>query len=293
MSHLFNSVNQKPSLLFLGSSGMLGVNACQQLRKSYEKVYYSGRKNRYSQDPFYSLDVADLEAVRNLLQTLKPDVVIYASGIINKGACERDRVYTQKVHCHSPALIAELLTEWNGKMVYISSDAVYGGVGENFVETDPVNPSTFYAQTKAEGEVACLTKNPTSLCCRVTPVGLTPDLSRGTLAEWAYTELARHDIKGYSNYYFTPISASQLGESLTHALESDLSGVYNIGSQDMVSKYQFIQLMKKRFSQKMTHAVVSSTIPQGESYCAQLNSQKYYKKTGQQPLSIASVIETL
>ena len=274
---------------------MLGSNAYHALRERSHNLLCSGRTNRYQQSPFYALDVADLKAVRELIQRLKPDVVIYGSGIIQKDVCERERDYTQRVHTLSPALIAELLVEWGGKMMYISSDAVYGGDEKEtgHRESDPLNPATFYAETKAAGEQACLEANPSTLCCRVTPVGLTPDLSRGTLAEWAYSSLKSQDINGYTNYYFTPISATQLGHHLNYALENNLTGVYNIGCQEVLSKYQFIQLMKERFPQEMTHQVFPSRIPQGEAYSAHLNSDKYYQQISLPPLSAASVINTL
>ncbi|MFC1567547.1 sugar nucleotide-binding protein [Thermodesulfobacteriota bacterium] len=54
------------------------------------------------------------------------------------------------------AFPAEEVKNKNIKLIYISSDSVYDGIGGNFSEEDNVNPQNYYGTSKYEGELEIL-----------------------------------------------------------------------------------------------------------------------------------------
>lgn len=274
---------------------MLGYGVFLHFKQYFINVIPSARTNRYKQKGFKSIDVTDVKSVEAFILKEKPDYVLYASGIINKIHCEENREETEAIHIHTPARIAEILSEWAGSLTYISSESVYGNEGGNYTEDSPLNPNSFYAETKVAGEQACLEANASSLILRVTPVGLTPDYSRGTLAEWACKSLREgKEISGYKHHLFTPISSSQIAKCLILSWENNLQGLYNLGSVDSLSKYDFIKGIEQALEQPVSGKV--STVKLTETpplYQATLDSRKWSQRLNTPLPTAKEVINSL
>jgi dTDP-4-dehydrorhamnose reductase len=72
---------------------------------------------------------------------------------------------------------------------------------------------------------------------------------KNSLFEWAYKELINSKtINGFSNMYFNPLYVGQIARLIFEWVKLDIQkGIYNIGSDDFVSKHQFLQNIIKFF----------------------------------------------
>ena len=150
-----------------GVAGQLGHDVMNELaRRGYEGVgsdiapYYSGEADgpAVCTMPYVSLDITDREAVRRVLEDVKPDVVVHCAAWTAVDLAEdedkKEKVYA--INVLGTCYIAECCADLGCKMVYISTDYVFDGQGDTPWEPDCKDyaPLNVYGQTKLSGELA-------------------------------------------------------------------------------------------------------------------------------------------
>lgn len=105
---------------------------------------------------YFSLDITDRRAVKQVMETAAPDVVIHCAAWTQVDAAEKQRVEARAVNTHGTANIAEACRSLGSKLIYISTDYVFNGQGTVpwQVEDDRLQPLNWYGKTKLEGEMA-------------------------------------------------------------------------------------------------------------------------------------------
>jgi len=141
----------------------------------------------------------------------------------------------------------EAVSDRDIKPIYISTDSVYDGVNGNFSEDDEVNPQNYYGQTKYEGELELL-KHANSLILRTNLFGWNVQDKR-SLGEWILKELeANKRINSFHDACFSTIYTMELARIIDIAIQKKLAGVFNCGSIDSCSKYEFAIKIANRFN---------------------------------------------
>lgn len=133
-------------VLVTGIKGQLGHDVMQCLAK---------REIEAVGADIEEFDITDFKGTRDFIVGVKPDVVIHCSAYTAVEKAEDDMELCMAVNGTGTENIAKVCKELNSKMLYISSDYVFPGVGENFYEvTDIPNPLGRYGKTKQAGEEA-------------------------------------------------------------------------------------------------------------------------------------------
>lgn len=101
-------------------------------------------------------DITNESATREFITRYNPDIVIHCAAYTAVDRAEADADTCYKVNVIGSENIAKACKLIDAKMVYVSTDYVYGGQGEKpFVPTDKIAPLNVYGRTKYEGEEAC------------------------------------------------------------------------------------------------------------------------------------------
>lgn len=154
-------------VLVTGVAGQLGHDVMNELAKrGYEGVgsdiapSYSGADDgtAVTTMPYVSMDITDAEAVKSIITEVHPDVVVHCAAWTAVDLAE-DEDKIEKVRAINAAgtqNIATVCKELDAKMVYISTDYVFNGQGEEPWTADCKDyaPLNVYGQTKLEGELA-------------------------------------------------------------------------------------------------------------------------------------------
>ena len=147
-----------------GVNGQLGHDAMLELHCRGHEAIGSGSGSTYRGEdavsalPYIQLDITDREAVAQTLSQLHPDAVIHCSAWTAVDAAEkpenRDKVFALNVR--GPENIAEACSSIGAKMLYLSTDYVYGGKGTRPWRPDDTcyAPLNVYGQSKLKGELA-------------------------------------------------------------------------------------------------------------------------------------------
>ncbi len=131
-----------------------------ELRRQQIVGIGSGRAARSSvaDMPYVSLDITDFESVNQILGDIRPDVVIHCAAWTAVDAAElpENRETVRKVNEDGTKNLAQCCKALDCKMIYISTDYVFGGSGETPWDPDckVFAPQNWYGQTKLLGELA-------------------------------------------------------------------------------------------------------------------------------------------
>ena len=153
--------------LVTGVGGQLGHDVMNELAgRGYEGIgsdiapEYSGVADgsAVTTMPYVQMDITDAEAVERIIKEAAPDVVVHCAAWTAVDMAEDvDKVEkVRAINAGGTANIAKVCKELDCKMVYISTDYVFDGQGEEPWQPDckDYKPLNVYGQTKLEGELA-------------------------------------------------------------------------------------------------------------------------------------------
>lgn len=150
-----------------GVGGQLGHDVMNELiRRGHEGVgsdiqeQYSGVEDgsEVTKAPYLSLDITDKEAVKRVIESVKPDAVIHCAAWTAVDMAEDDDkvAKVRAINAGGTQNIADVCKKLDCKMTYISTDYVFDGQGTDPWKPDckDYKPMNVYGQTKLEGELA-------------------------------------------------------------------------------------------------------------------------------------------
>jgi dTDP-4-dehydrorhamnose reductase len=129
-----------------GAGGQLGVDLVEHCLAMGDEVVALDRS---------SLDITDAVAVRELLSSVRPDVVINAAAYTAVDACEADQATAFAVNADAVGLLSAACELSGAHLVQVSTDYVFDGTLERpYREDDATNPQSVYGRSKLAGEIA-------------------------------------------------------------------------------------------------------------------------------------------
>ena len=131
-------------VLVTGANGQLGYDVIKRLNALGDEPVGADREE---------FDITDEKATEEYITSLRPDAVVHCAAYTAVDKAEDDRDACRKVNVDGTRNIALACEKIGAKLVYISSDYVFGGSGTQPLETDaPKNPQNIYGITKLGGE---------------------------------------------------------------------------------------------------------------------------------------------
>ena len=130
--------------LVTGVKGQLGFDVCKELDKRNIENKGIDRDD---------CDITDEQAVLSYIKNYAPDVVVHCAAYTAVDRAEDEKEICYNVNVKGTEYIARACKEIDAKMVYISTDYVFEGVGDAAYEVDDkVAPDNTYGITKYQGE---------------------------------------------------------------------------------------------------------------------------------------------
>jgi len=145
-------------ILVTGVAGQLGHDVMNELAARGHTGIGSDIAPGSSFVPYVQLDITDAEAVLRTVLEIRPDAVIHCAAWTAVDLAEdEDKIETvRNINARGTAHIAGACREAGCKMMYISTDYVFDGQGDQPWQPDcrEYKPLNIYGQTKLEGELA-------------------------------------------------------------------------------------------------------------------------------------------
>lgn len=216
-------------VLVTGANGQLGYDVIKRLDS--EGIDYLGTDRE-------SLDITNKEQVTRVINDYSPDAVIHCAAYtaVDKAEDEKDLCYS--VNVLGTKYVAEACKEIDAKMVYISTDYVFDGEGdEPFRVTDKPNPINYYGQTKYEGEVEVQKILDKYFVVRISWVfGSNGNNFVKTMLRLGKE---RDEISVVADQIGSPTYTYDLAKLLIEIIRTDKFGVYHATNEGYCSWYEF------------------------------------------------------
>ena len=241
-------MDQKPSILLTGGSGLLAVNWFNS--KKNEFSIYLGLNEKKIQPQgghVLFLDFTSEERLKQQLEIVNPSVVIHAAGLTSVEECENNPELAFHVNVELSVLVAKITKKLAIPLVHISTDHLFDGFSSLVPEDQPINAINVYGSTKAQAESAVIDVNPDVLIVR------TNFYAWGTSYRKSFSDFIIQSLRNkeiiylFDDVYYTPIFAENLIEIVHELLRKRVKGIFNIVSDDRVSKYDFGILLAEEF----------------------------------------------
>ena len=135
-------------ILITGAFGQLGTSLRNIL--SDQLILAAGRMIPVEEkDGCTELDITEPNQVRETIALFQPDVIVHLAAMTDVDGCERDPELAFDVNVRGTE---NLLDNFSGRFIYISTDYVFDGSDGPYTEKDEVNPISVYGRTKLYGE---------------------------------------------------------------------------------------------------------------------------------------------
>jgi dTDP-4-dehydrorhamnose reductase len=234
-------------LLIAGASGFLGTNALLAALDEGRDVAGAFHNNPISHEGVRAVatDLSTADAASRVLESLEPEWVLNCAAMANVDACERNPEDAARINTEVPRALASACRKAGVSLLHISTDAVFDGHNGDYEETDEPVPVNVYGRTKLAGERAVLDALPDAVVARTNFFGLSAGAQTG-LADWIIGELeAGRRICGFTDVIITPLLANDLARVLFAMIDARLTGLYHVGGQGPVSKFDFAVMLAR------------------------------------------------
>ena len=133
-------------VLVTGVTGQLGFDVMRELEAAGIPAKGCSRKE---------FSLTDHAAARACIEDYAPDVVVHCAAYTAVDKAEDEAELAQAVNADAVRNIAEVCLDIGAKLIYISTDYVFPGDGEEFYEPDALKgPTNAYGRSKLAGEEA-------------------------------------------------------------------------------------------------------------------------------------------
>jgi dTDP-4-dehydrorhamnose reductase len=226
-------------LLILGGNGMAGHVLVQYFRGRPDwGVFYTSR-DKFDPHALY-LDASDEEETDKVLETVRPDVLINAIGVLNRHA-EENEMLAYRLNGMLPHQLRKRMDALGGKLVHISTDCVFSGERGDYTENDQPDGTSVYAKSKAIGEV----RQAPHLTVRTSIIGPEIRSSRIGLFDWFMSQTGV--VQGYTEVYWNGVTTLQLAKSVERMLQDGISGLVHLTAPEKVSKFALLGMFRDTF----------------------------------------------
>ncbi len=231
-------------ILLTGKNGQVGYELVRHLAATNHELVSVGSADCNLSKP---------AAIRDLIQTVKPDVLINPAAYTAVDRAESEPDLAKAINADAPQVMASELKKTGGLLVHFSTDYVFDGHKTTpYTELDTTNPQSVYGQTKLQGEHAITASGVDHVILRTSWVfGAHGNNFLKTMLRLA-TE--RDELRVVNDQFGAPTSARFLAQMVTQMLtrlgsgkvsdkeaadRAALTGLYHCSCSDRTSWYDY------------------------------------------------------
>jgi len=281
-------------ILVTGAFGQLGTSLCEVL--SNKSILATGRiittTEKYRS---MELDITNQKNVEELIHNYKPDIIIHLAAMTDVDGCEKDPEIAFDINVRATE---NLLKNFRGKFIYISTDYVFDGEEGPYSEDDKVNPVSVYGKTKLYGESLIKESDIDWVILRSNIIFSYNDRTKASFVNWVVDSLKRKQIITVVNdQWNNPTWTNDLANVISMIIKKNISGLYHYGGGDFLNRLEFAKMIASVFNldRELIHPITTPEL----NWLAQrpLKSGLYTNKIeldlGIEPLPIQKALDKM
>lgn len=233
-------------ILLLGANGQVGWE-CQRSLSILGSLAIHDRK---------TANFLDLDALRQLVRTVQPDVIVNAAAYTAVDQAEADSETAYKINTEAVSTLADEAKALGACLVHYSTDYVFDGDKDGqYQEDDTTNPQSVYGKSKRDGELAIIESDCHYFIFRTSWVYA----SRGNNFAKTMIKLAteRDELRVVADQVGAPTSAELIADVTARVVDrlrqqssfaGQHSGIYNLVASGDTSWHGFAQRVLEKAS---------------------------------------------
>lgn len=223
-------------ILVTGVNGQLGHDVAEELLKNGIEAISCDKEK---------FDLTSKDETQKFILENRPDGVIHCAAYTAVDKAEDEEEICRKVNADGTLYIAEACEKIGAKLIYVSTDYVFGGDGENPYEPDDKkNPQNVYGRTKLEGERYALENCTKTFVVRTSWVyGINGGNFVKTMRRLAET---RDDLNVVADQIGSPTYTRDLAVLLVSMIKTEKYGVYHATNEGFMSWAEFAESIMKK-----------------------------------------------
>ncbi|KQC04385.1 MAG: hypothetical protein APR53_03300 [Methanoculleus sp. SDB] len=240
------------TILITGASGFVGSAIIRHIgnHPGWNVIGTSRRSHDYTD---IVADLTDKGAVAALSRACSPDVIVHTAAMAKTDICEKNREECHNANVSSTKNLIEAFPE--SKFIFFSTYAVYNTEEGNCDESCSTNPTNYYIETKIEAENYVRGRAGHIIFRPSVIFGYTP-FTRATqnyFMQLLDMVQSKKVMRSPADQYFNPVLVNVVADIVMRSIEENISGTYNIGSTENISKYDFNRMIMERFHFEMRY----------------------------------------
>ena len=265
-------------ILVVGGAGYVGGGIVDTLSKKNEITVYDSLiyESAFRKDVnFIYGDIRDYKKINSILNNF--DAVVWLAALVGDGACSINPTLTHEINSET---VKNLVKNFNGKIVFLSTCSVYGAQEGVLDENSEVNPLSEYASSKLIAE-KYLEESDAIIFRLGTLFGISDQFSRIRLdlVVNILTTKALVDKKMsvFGGDQWRPLlHVKDVANAIEHNISSDTKGIFNLHYKN----FKIIEIAEK-IKEKIPDVSIETTpLPFQDARNYQVSSDKLKRETG-------------
>ena len=254
-------------IIILGSDSMAGHMIVLYLLGLKKYDIYDFCHTRKIRKKSQIADITNLNNFEEQIDIIKPDIIINCIDTLNN-----DPIKASYINAFFPRYLVNRFINTSCKIIHISNDSVFDGKRGSYDESDIKNSTSIYGITKGMGEF----DNNKDLTIRTSIIG--PDIKDGDgLFNWFMRQ--EDAIDGEQNVWWTGLTNLELAMIIDFVIEKDITGLYNIVSNEKINKYNLLNILKTIFKKNTIKIYEETKIKADNSLITKRNDLHYSFKS--------------
>lgn len=222
------------NILVTGANGQLGNCMRNAARNS---------KDNYIFTDVAELDITNADAVASIVKDNDINIIVNCAAYTNVDKAEDDVAFAETLNAIAVDNLAQAIKINNGTLIHISTDYVFGGSLGNTprTETEPVNPTGVYGETKLHGEQAIEASGCKSLIFRT--AWLYSEYGKNFVKTMLNLTSTKPELKVVFDQVGTPTYAQDLADTIFNIIENrkyqNNEGIYHYSNEGVCSWFDF------------------------------------------------------
>lgn len=230
--------------LVLGAGGMAGHIITHYLKEQGEEVEGLERRE-LSYCKTYNMDATQFNKLEQIIKENNYDVIINCIGLLNQNA-EDNVDLAILLNSYLPHFLSKVTKNMKTKVIQMSTDCVFSGKKGHYTENDFPDGETYYDRTKALGEL----NDEKNLTFRNSIIG--PDINENGIGLFNWFMKQDGEINGFEKSIWTGVTTLTLAKAMHKASYENLTGLYNLVNNEIISKYGLVNLFNKYSKKGLT-----------------------------------------
>lgn len=241
----------KTKILIVGASSKTALTTIGILSSQTDWEIHAISSKAISVDKsvkHYQCSALEFKSIRDISNSIKPDIIINFVAQTNVDECEVDRMLAYELNVKVVENLIRAAKISQSKIIQLSTDYVYDGKNGPYSENDLPSPINYYGKTKLAAENACIVSNLPYSIIRTNIVYGVADGLKKDFIEWVLENCnAGKNINVVSDQYGNPTLADDIAVAIMKIISKKRTGVYHIGGKDYVSRYEFAVKIAEHF----------------------------------------------